>query len=343
MLRYIPIIKQILKSGTAIGIFGASGIGKTQVILQIAKEEKKQCFFIHLARRSSSDFLIPRLTEDGIEYLTSKQFKTIVKEGNAIIFFDEYDRADGQTRNAVLSLINERKFEDIILPENVWIVLAGNAEHGTYTTSLDSAEITRVWLLNIDVNDLTKDHWYFKDWCKWATDNKIDGKILNFLMDNPQYLCMNQEEGVNEQFSCPRTWELLSKAMAQIKMEDFGNVLLFDMLKGFLGSKVAEKFAVYLTTFAEVPEVDEVLSKKKKLQDNTTHKLVFVEKSFRYVKQKDNITAVVDFIKNELGLEYLYLLLQRIVLDADLKEKVFKKLLKDKELTKIVAEVSEWL
>jgi len=321
-----------------------SGIGKTQVIQQIAREEKKEIFFIHLARRSSSDFLIPRLTEDGIEYLTSKQFKDIATKGNVILFFDEYDRADGQTRNAVLSLINERKFEQIVLPETVWIVLAGNAEHGTYTTSLDSAEITRVWLLSIDVSELSKDHWYFKDWCKWAVDNKMDGKILNFLLDNPQSLCQRQEEGVNEQFACPRTWELLSKAMEKINIDKIDRVLLFDFLKGFLGNKVSEKFALYLTTYAEVPEVEEVLSKKKRLEDNTTHKLVFVEKSFRYISKKNSdVSKVIGLMKNELGLEYLYLLLQRIVLDKALKATVFKQLMKDKELTKVVVEVSEWL
>jgi len=342
-MRYIPLIKNVLKAGVGVGLFGASGIGKTDVIKDIAKDEKKEVIFIHLARRSSSDFLIPRLDKEGIEYLTSKQFKELAKKGNCILFFDEFDRAEGMTRNAILSLINERQFEDIVLPDNVWIVLAGNAEFGTYTTTLDDAEKTRIWILSIDVSNLTKDHWYFKDWMRWAVTHKINEKILNFLMDNPSYLYRKADEGVNEQSACGRTWEFVSKTMNGMKIEDMDKVLLYDLLKGFLGSEVAEKFSLYLTTYAEVPEVDDVLAKKKKLQDNTTHKLVFVEKSFKYVKEKDGVTKVIDLIKKECGLEYLYLLLQRIVLDDKLKEKVFKQLMKDKELTKIVVEVSEWL
>jgi hypothetical protein len=149
-------------------IFGAPGIGKTEIVAQAAEELGIDLLFVDLQFMEPSDLLgipstfeLPSDTEKDPygKGVTRSNPPTFLPRSNAgknhdnggIIFLDEMNRAKSPVLNSMMQFLQQRRIQDYVLPNKWFIVAAGNRPsddiEGAITT-LGPAQLRRVDVVN---------------------------------------------------------------------------------------------------------------------------------------------------------------------------------------------------
>jgi midasin (ATPase involved in ribosome maturation) len=339
--QYKSLWKSQIKKGIPLMLVGGTGIGKTEMIGDIAKDMGRELIVLHLARSSASDFLIPFIEDGGtVKYAINENLKQLSK-GNIILFFDEYDRAEGATRNAILSLINERVFDGIKLPDTVGIVLAGNQETSRDTNMLNQAELTRIAYYRLD--DLVKDDDYVHSWVKYATERYgTDSRITSFIAQYKEMLNVPSEEV--EQMATSRGWVNLGKCMEELDgLSD--RSMRKKLITSFIGNKAGAQFQTYLDVYSKMPSATELL----KGWDKAMGKEVDIDKKIAGVdilvqhirKNKADFNKAMKILKADVGDEYLYLWIMLGMNYKEFKSVLVDRISNDKEVKDILLPIAK--
>ena len=116
-------------------VWGAPGIGKSDIVKQIADAEGRDVIDIRLPLWEPTDI-------KGIPYYNSKENNMVWAspaelptdpKSNAIVFLDELNSAAPAVQAAAYQLILNRRVGQYHLPEGVSIVAAGNRDSVSYT------------------------------------------------------------------------------------------------------------------------------------------------------------------------------------------------------------------
>lgn len=122
-------------------IFGAPGIGKTEIVGQAAEELGVDVIFVDLQFMDPADFLgVPKVVDvasdepygEGVTrgnpplWLPRSNDGKKYKDRGGIIFFDELNRANLPVMNGCMQLFQARRVQDYELPSKWLIVAAGN-------------------------------------------------------------------------------------------------------------------------------------------------------------------------------------------------------------------------
>ena len=162
----LNIAKKIIKSAiknnvntriAPINLIGHAGIGKTQILRDIAQELNIP---IHIFRLGSmqdvGDMMgAPYATEAGeMKYGVPAWFNTIKNGG--ILFLDEINRAKPSLTDAVMQLLDMGRFNEYILPDNCFVICAMNPADENYDVNeFDQAVIDRC--VNIGVSQSSEE------------------------------------------------------------------------------------------------------------------------------------------------------------------------------------------
>lgn len=302
------VIRAMLEQRLPLFLKGGVGIGKTELIREIAGDMGREVIVMHIARNSNTDFLIPTIEGGVMKFAINENLKRL-EGGNQVLFLDEYDRATGDTRNAILSLINERHFDGLKLPDSVSIVLAGNQDLSRDTNTLNQAEITRFAVIEITAKGEYVDYWL-----QIANEKlKLDGRVITFIMNNKDFLATQSPDlPEDEAFATPRGWANVSKAMPIMdNIQGEGNRVLRDKLvSGFVGHEASSRFLSYLDVYSKLPSAEELLKNYSKYEINSPDKKLAVCDIFiSYLKnegKEENIKQALTIVNEKMGKEILY-------------------------------------
>lgn len=197
------------KNPVAINVEGQAGIGKTSKILQMATELGVKCIKLNLSQLEEIGDLVgfPHkefevCKDDGpCKWIPESMLNTYIEykykpTGNkrmthaapewvqgldegGILILDDYTRADSRFMQAAMEIIDRQEYISWKLPKDWHVILTSNPDSGDYhVSSLDPAQKTRFITVNLkfDVNC----------WAKWAEENSIDGRCINFLLMHPE-------------------------------------------------------------------------------------------------------------------------------------------------------------
>jgi len=138
-----------------------------------------------------------------------------------LIFLDELNRMNHDVKQGIFQLIFEKQIMNHKMPENTFVVAAGNYNTTEYDTSdiSDKALHTRLVHYNVEIDS--------DEWLTWAiNDGDIDEDVVQFLAANPSDIreseyrstyAKNKETTTKqadkkvEGIRTPRTWEIASK------------------------------------------------------------------------------------------------------------------------------------
>ena len=123
-------IKLFIEVKRPVFLWGPVGVGKSDLIKKIAKEQKRGVIDIRLSQMDSTDLRgIPyfHTTNQNMEWAPPSMFP-IDSNDNSIIFFDELNCAQPSIQAVAYQLILDRRVGNYILPDNVSVVAAGNRE-----------------------------------------------------------------------------------------------------------------------------------------------------------------------------------------------------------------------
>ncbi len=260
-------------------IYGAPGIGKTQIVGQAADKVGVDMINLDLQFMSPEDFVgIPKVIDiEDPEYSEGK-LKSIGKgvtrsnppavlptdngpEGKGgFIFMDEMNRANPRVLNAMMQFVQMGRVGGYQLPDKWVIVAAGNrSEDVTGAGSVaefDFAMADRFNIVNF-VPDPEK-------WAQWAKGKgKFQDEIVDFVERNPELFHYLDNEKNALKFPTPRSWTDGALAL-QDEIEDTGvsswkqipTDTIYKIFADSIGPFAAGKLRSYLDIIKRITEKD---------------------------------------------------------------------------------------
>ena len=260
-------------------IWGQPGIGKSDIVAQVARELGRPLIDIRLPLLDSCDIRgIPFLAdvkvydkegnlvrdEQGVP-VTDKRFSwsppsdlPLDENSNALVFYDEISAAAPSIQAATYQIILNRQIGNYKLPKQVAIVAAGNrVKDRGVAFNMPSALKNRFMHATLQVS--------VDDWCQWASLNRVHRTILGYLSFSGADLNTFETCGDSEAFATPRSWYMLSNIMQEIDENgDFVDThhdeeVLAHMVKGLIGTGVGTKFLAYRKNADKLPQAKKIL------------------------------------------------------------------------------------
>ena len=243
----IPAIRQ-----RPVLLMGPPGIGKTQIMEQIASEcgiGLVSYTITHHTRQSAVGLPMIKTEEfDGKEYSVTEYtmseiiagvYKAIKEQGHreGILFIDEINCVSETLIPTMLQFLQCKTFGNQKVPEGWIIVAAGNPpEFNRSVREFDMVTYDRLRVINIDAD--------LEVWREYAREREIHNAILSYLDIRPQnfYSVMADVDGIK--FVTARGWEDMSSLM--YVYEELGISINAGVVGEFLHNEdIAEDFAAY--------------------------------------------------------------------------------------------------
>ena len=252
-------IMHSMKKKRPIFIWGPPGIGKSDVVHQIGEYMDAHVIDIRLSLWEPTDI-------KGIPYYAANDntmqwappvdlpdAKMAKKYKNIILFLDEMNSAAPAVQAAAYQLILNRRVGQYILPDNVYIVAAGNREADKGVVYRMPAPLSNRFVhLELAVD--------FDDWFQWAVDNKIHKDVVGYLQFSKKDLYDFDPKSPSRSFATPRSWSFVSELLE----DDLDEETQTDLVSGCVGEGLAIKFSAHRKVAAQMPNPTEILSGKVK-------------------------------------------------------------------------------
>lgn len=251
----------LIDANQPVMLHGSPGVGKSDVVRQIAKQRGIELIDLRLSQLDPVDLRgVPSV--DAKKHITSWNTPNFLPtDGKGILFLDEINSAAQATQAAAYQLVLDRKLGDYELPPGWAIIAAGNrSTDRAIVNQMSTALKNRFTHLNYEVNN--------DDWCEWALRSNIAVEVLGFIRFRPMLL--NEFEQRNESkeekervqrlkdaqaFATPRSWEFLSKVVQQKP----GGDVEYELYTGIVGEGAAAEFMGYLKYYRDLPNLDALL------------------------------------------------------------------------------------
>jgi len=255
-------LNEILNDNIASIIFSPPGIGKSSLVHQVAAKKKWPVVDLRTSLLDPTDIRgIPfpdRESKKAVWYIP----EFLPTEGEGIFFLDEFAQGSPAVMNSFFQFVWDRRVGDYVVPPGWRIVAASNRQsHRAGAGRLNTAMLSRFIHLDLDLDN--------DDWQLYAVKNNFHPAVRSFINFKKKYL-WQFDANSDEPFPCPRTWEMVSKAMSFIKK---GN--LFSVVAGCVGKGVAAEYIAHMKMFESIPSINDILDHPDQVAIPTEASLLF--------------------------------------------------------------------
>ena len=298
------------KSPVSTEVIGESGIGKTSAIIQLAKEQNLNFVKLNLAQieeigdlvgfpirqfevemnnektwvdeHAFDEYMKLGYSSTGLNRMSYCPPEWISgKEEGGILLLDDWNRADVRFIQAVMELIDRQQYISWTLPKNWHIILTANPDNGDYlVNSIDNAQKTRFISVQLKYD--------IDCWAKWAEENDIDGRCINFLLMHPELVTTD----VNS-----RSVSMFFNSISSIKsFED--NLPLIQMIgEGSVGSEFSSLFTMFINNkLDKMITPENIMKQDEKYVTNTLKSLVGKDSKYRADIASTLSTRIVNYL-----------------------------------------------
>lgn len=251
-------------------LIGPPGIGKTQIMEQIAQECRiglVSYTITHHTRQSAIGLpLIEKKTFDDKPYTVTEYTmseivaavygqmeQTGIKEG--ILFIDEINCVSETLAPMMLQFLQYKSFGSHKIPAGWIIATAGNPpEYNKSVREFDVVTLDRLRKIPVEPD--------WEVWNEYAEQAGVHPAIRSYLQLKPQYFCRIETTVDGKLFATPRGWEDLSELLTGY--ESLGRQVTGDVVMEYIQfPKIAKDFANYLelhTKYQSDYQPEEILS-----------------------------------------------------------------------------------
>ncbi len=240
---------------TPVMLWGPPGVGKSQIVAQVAQRHGVPVVDIRLSQMEPSDLRgIPFRVGDHVEWATPAMLPDAARHGPAgVLFLDEITSAPPAVSAAAYQLILDRRLGDYRVPDGWAIFAAGNRQGDRGVTYAMPAPLAnRFSHFAVDVN--------LDDWAAWAYASGIDERLVAFLRFKPELLfdfdpSAGGAHSVEMAFPSPRSWEFAHRAL-----QKFGDhpELLSGALAACVGHAAGIECAAFVDSLDRLPDLDAI-------------------------------------------------------------------------------------
>ncbi len=297
----INALETLLSIKQPVFLWGAPGVGKSQVVAQIADKQGLELIDVRAVLLDPVDLRgIPRITPDGKAVWSSPSF--LPQEGRGILFLDELNAAPPLVQAACYQLILDRRLGEYELPSGWTIVAAGNRESDKAVTHrMPSALANRLIHLDFDAD--------LDDWISWANSSDINSKLIAFLRFRPKLLHVFDPKKNEKAFPSPRSWEFVSRILSAGPAPDTTQALV----AGAVGQAAAAECIGFLHVYDELPDIDALLRDPRRtvLPEDPAVVYALCESVAR--RANDSVMEELVLLANRLPTEFGVLLMRNAV------------------------------
>lgn len=250
-------------------LLGAPGIGKTQIMEQIAREcgiALVSYTITHHTRQSAIGlpFIVEKdfggekkaVTEYTMSEIIASVYEKMEKTGlrEGILFIDEINCVSETLAPAMLQFLQCKTFGSHKVPEGWIIAAAGNPpEFNKSVREFDVVTMDRVRKIEVEPD--------FAVWKEYAVSAGVHPAILSYLNVRPAHFYQIENTVDGRQFATPRGWEDLSRILEVC--ERIGKTADREVASQYLQhDRIAGDFANYLELYYRYQkdyEIEEIL------------------------------------------------------------------------------------
>ena len=238
----------------SIMVLGPTGVGKSEVMHQIAQSYGMKVIDIRLLLWSLTDLKgipYPDDTQTYTKWLINDVLPRIDRDGEAgILLLEELNASTKTVQAAAYQLTLDRRIGDYVLPDRWHIVATGNREqdNGVYTAP-PAPLADRFEILEVEVD--------FNAWRDYAINVGYSPVIISYLSANRTALyTFKPEDSAELVFATPRSWAAVSDLLNAGFTED----ILRIKMEGNIGAGEAAGLLKYMKNSELLPDIEAILS-----------------------------------------------------------------------------------
>ncbi len=236
---------------TPVMIWGPPGIGKSQIVAQIAQQHSVPLLDIRLSQMEPSDLRgIPFRVDKFVEWAPPSILPDAQRHGDAgIMFLDEITSAPPSVSAAAYQLILDRRLGEYRVPDGWAIFAAGNRQGDRGVSYVMPAPLAnRFTHYEIEA--------HADDWVSWAYAQGIDARLIGFLRFRPELLFDFDAARNPVAFPSPRSWEFAHRALQKFAHEPD---LLSATLQACVGPAAGIELYAFIQHLDQLPDIDAIL------------------------------------------------------------------------------------
>jgi hypothetical protein len=257
-------VMMTLSPNISVLLRGDHGIGKSQIVRQIAKKRSLKDGINYrvidrrISQMSEGDILgLPKLENDTTKWCLMDWFMTACTEP-CILFLDELNRGSQEVQNAVFQIVLDRELDGRKLHPNTICAAAINDNARYQVNEMDPALLDRFFVIDLFPST--------DEWVSWAREEEngvpnVDPLIVNFIQTNDRWLDPPADTNPGAVTPSRRSWERLSKELVAAKVvEDTMNQMFHSLCLGFIGTEATADLQTFGKTFARRVTAEEVIN-----------------------------------------------------------------------------------
>ena len=251
---FISLAPAVSKAGLPVILRGRHGVGKSQVVYQIAKNMGLPVVERRASQMTEGDLVgLPSVDGDRTSFNPPDWFKQACEQP-VVLFLDEVDRAVLEVRQGIFELTDSRKLNGHHLHADTVVFAAVNGgEHGEQyqVNEMDPAELDRYSVWDIEPT--------VEDWLSWAKDN-VDSLVWDFINQNRSHLEHSGDYEPNKVYPSRRSWDRLNQVLKGADLLENPGPAMFALATSFVGFEAAVAFNDYAKNYERVVSVEHLLN-----------------------------------------------------------------------------------
>jgi len=229
-------------------LWGAPGVGKSDVVRNIAEDMKHELRDVRLSLLDPIDLKGFPTLDTAKKQMSWLPADFLPKKGKGILFLDEINAAPQSVQAAAYQLVLNRKIGEYKLPDGWSVMAAGNrTSDRSVVHAMPAALANRFVHLDFDIN--------VDDWSHWAMDNDIHTDLRAFIRFRPNLLHSFDSASNPRAFPSPRSWAFVNDIYKDNHSADDE----YELVKGTVGEGAAAEFSGFVRQIKDLPTIDQVL------------------------------------------------------------------------------------
>lgn len=289
----VSMIAKFIRARLVPMVTGSPGIGKSNIVHQIAAEYGLKVIDMRLAQCDPTDLLgFPTVNGSKASYVPMDTFPVegdLIPQGYKgwLLFLDELNSAAPAIQSAAYKVILDRMVGNHKLHKNVAIVAAGNLEtDNAIVQPMSTALQSRMAHLELVVDS--------KEWVDWASSNGVDHRITSYINFRPDALYTFSPDHTDKTYASPRTWEFANRVL---QVAEAGSPEALPMLSGTISEGVAREFLGFCKIHMNLPKMAEIIANPTGIKVPDEPSILFaMTGALGNNATKDNIGALMKFI-----------------------------------------------
>ena len=284
-------------------LHGRPGVGKTQIVQQLADEIGARLFDVRLTTIEPQDLR-------GLPFYDHETRRTVWyrpedlpgdNERPSVLFLDELTAASPFLQPTVYGLLQERRVGQHALPDNVLVIGAGNTvEDGAIAYEMGTGLSDRLvhLIVQADANDWLEN---------FAIPRALHPAVIAFVRTRPDLLETTEEALARGDMiaATPRSWERVSSIMETVEDRRLRNM----MVAGTVGEAIGAEFALVADDIAATVRVSDMIkargSAREAFYPGTLHGLTALVYGLTSALDADTAHDVIAIMANIRRLDKL--------------------------------------